>query len=30
MIVDKGRDVVADIENQPDGDKSGNAVNISL
>jgi hypothetical protein len=30
MLVEKGRNVVADIENEPDGDKTGDAVKIDL
>ena len=30
MLVDKGRNVVADIEDEPDRDETGDAVKISL
>jgi hypothetical protein len=30
MLVDKSRDVIAYVENEPDGDKAGDAVNIDL
>ena len=30
MLVDKGRDVIAYVENQPDGDEAGDAVKIDL
>jgi len=30
VLVDKRRDVVADIKDEPDGDETGNAVDIGL
>jgi hypothetical protein len=30
MLVEKGRNVVADIENEPDGDKTCDAVKVDL
>ena len=29
-LIEKGGDVVADIEDEPDGDKGGDAVQVSL
>ena len=30
MLVDKSRDVIAHVENEPDGDEAGDAVKIDL
>ncbi len=30
MLVEKGRDIVADVEDQPDGDEAGDAIEIGL
>ena len=30
MFVDEGRNVIADVEDEPDGEKAGDAVNIDL
>jgi len=30
MLVDKSRDVIAYVENEPDGDEAGDAVKIDL
>jgi len=30
VLVDERRDIVADIEDKPDGDKAGNAVKVNL
>ena len=30
MLINEGRDIVADIEDKPDGDEAGDAVNVNL
>ena len=30
VLVDKGRDIVADVENEPDRDETGDAIKIGL